>query len=255
MPLHPEGPEHRTERQVQVQQHRALLDVQLQVGRGVIQLDPAVLHFLEVNAHRLERVGQRDALLVPQPARLGQVERPRARRRAEQALAETRAFLVRPVDQPHGDGWPARILFADPPQNLHAGQHVQAAVEPAPVRHRVHVSADEQRPLAGAGQGRPEIPRGIRMGLDRQPRELRLQPGAGLHPHGRERHALRAVLVAGQGAQFLELGDGALGVQRHGWARVGDSPTMTPECRPNAEPFLATKNTKLRRRVTLSRRL
>ncbi len=39
-------------------------------------------------------------------------------------------------------------LLGDPPQHLDAGHDVQRAVEPAAVRHRVDVPADEQRALA-----------------------------------------------------------------------------------------------------------
>ena len=66
-------------------------------------------------------------------------------RRAEERAAEARALLVGPVDEPDRE---RRLAFlGDPAQHLDARHDVQAAVEPAAVRHRVDVPADQQRAL------------------------------------------------------------------------------------------------------------
>ena len=81
--------------------------------------------------------------------------RARRRGRAEERAAEARALLVGPVDEPHRER--RRALLGDPPQHLDAGHDVQAAVEPAAVRHRVDVAADQQRALGGAAEREPLV--------------------------------------------------------------------------------------------------
>ena len=78
-------------------QARALLDVQLEVGGDVGQLGLA--HRVEVDVVLLQRVRERDALVVLEVADRVGVERARGGGRAEQAAAEARALLVGPVDQ------------------------------------------------------------------------------------------------------------------------------------------------------------
>jgi hypothetical protein len=74
-------------------------------------------------------------------------------------LAETRAFLIRPIDETHRERRLAAVLRADPAQNLDTREHVEAAVEPAAIWHRVHVPADKQRALGFAAQRRPRVSR------------------------------------------------------------------------------------------------
>ena len=174
---------------------------------------PAVLHALEINADFLERVGQADAVLVLQAARFVHVEIAGAGGGAEQAFAETRAFLVRPIHEADGHGRLAVVLRVDAAQDFDAGEDVEAAVEPAAVGHGIHVAADEQRAIGFAAQGGPEIAGGVGVDFDRQAFELFAQPGAGGDPHLGESDALRAVVIAGEGAEFLEFGDGAFGIQ------------------------------------------
>ncbi len=52
--LDAEGAEHGAQRQIQVQQHRPLLDVQFQVGGGVLEFLPALLGALQVHADFLQ---------------------------------------------------------------------------------------------------------------------------------------------------------------------------------------------------------
>src|SRR5207253_570225 len=76
-------------------------------------------------------------------------------RRAEQRPAEARAFLVRPVHEADGDG--LRAVLSDTAKNLGAGHYVQRPVEPAAVRHRVDVAAEQQRPVGTAAQREPLV--------------------------------------------------------------------------------------------------
>jgi hypothetical protein len=64
----------------EVEQHRTLFDVQLEIRHRVHELAAAVLHLLEIDADGLQRFGQRDARLVDERAGLVHVEVARARR-------------------------------------------------------------------------------------------------------------------------------------------------------------------------------
>ena len=138
-----EGAKDRAQRQIQVEQHRPLFDVEFKIGGRIAQLFAAVLNALEINADLLQRVRQRDAVLVLEPSSLVHVEGPGAGGRAEQALSEACALLVRPIHEADGDGRLAVVLRADAPENLHARQHIQAAVQPAPVGYGVHMPAND----------------------------------------------------------------------------------------------------------------
>ena len=50
--------EHRAERQIQIQKHRALLDVQFQIRGGIFQFLAGIFHALEIHADFFQRVGQ-----------------------------------------------------------------------------------------------------------------------------------------------------------------------------------------------------
>jgi hypothetical protein len=142
--LDAEGAEDDAERQVERLEHGSLLDVQLEVGGGVLELPARLDRAVEVDAVLAQCVRQRDPVAVGQPPQLVLVgHRAGRRRRAEQRAAEARALLVGPVDQAHGQRRLA--LLRDPPQHLDTGDDVEAAVEPAAVRHRVDVAADQER--------------------------------------------------------------------------------------------------------------
>ena len=64
VPLDAEGAEHRAERQVHRLEHRALLDVQLEIGRRMLELRARLQGAVEVDAVLAERVGQRHAVAV-----------------------------------------------------------------------------------------------------------------------------------------------------------------------------------------------
>src|SRR6185312_307414 len=50
VPLNTERAEHRAERKIEIEQHRALLDVQLEIRGGVFEFHAAVFHLLEIDA-------------------------------------------------------------------------------------------------------------------------------------------------------------------------------------------------------------
>ena len=93
-----------------------------------------------------ERVGKGDPVGVAPLAQLVLVaHRAAGSRRTEERAAEPRALLVRPVHEAHCQR--RRPLLGDPPQHLDARHDVEAAVEPAAVRHRIDVAADQKRTL------------------------------------------------------------------------------------------------------------
>src|SRR5207253_466945 len=92
----------------------------------------------------------------------------------------------------------------------------EGAVEPAAVRHRVEVPADEERTLRGAGQREPLVPGLVDQLLGARAGNLAAQPLPRPLPGVRPGHPLGAVAVARQPAQLPELGHGALRAQRHG---------------------------------------
>src|SRR5688572_22756553 len=95
--LDAERAEHDAERQVERLEHRALLDVELEVGRRRPELRVGVEYAIEVDVEPADRVGQRYALAVDELAKLLLVgHRAGGRGRAEQRAPEPCALLVRP---------------------------------------------------------------------------------------------------------------------------------------------------------------
>ena len=132
--LDSEGAEDDTERQVERLEHRPLLDVELEVRRGAFELSSRLESAVEIDAVLGQRVRQGDPVGVAPLAQLVLVaHRAAGRRGAEERAAEPRTLLVRPVDEPHGER--RRPVLGDAPQHLDGSEHVQAAVEPATVRH------------------------------------------------------------------------------------------------------------------------
>jgi hypothetical protein len=203
-------PKDDSEREVHRLENRALLDVQLEVGGGVLELAAGVGRLVEVDAVSADCIGERHAVGVPALPQLFLVgHRARGRARAEQRAPEARALLVGPADEPHRDR--RRAFLRDPPQHLRAGDHIERAVEPAPVRDRVEVPTDDQRPFRLPGHGPPLVPRLVELHLD--PVELAGHPVLGPHPRVRPGHTLSAVLCSGQLLQLVELGDGPLRIE------------------------------------------
>ncbi len=102
--LDAERAEHDAERLVLALEHRALLDVQLEVGDGALELARGVGCAVEVDAVVGERVRQGHAVAIGQAAHRVRVERACRGARAEQAAPEPRPLLVGPVDELEAEG-------------------------------------------------------------------------------------------------------------------------------------------------------
>ncbi len=205
--LDAEGAEHHPERQVEGLEHRALLDVELEIRRRALELRPRLERAVEVDAVLGERVRQRDAVRVAALAQLVLVaHRAGGRRGAEERAAEAGTLLVGPVDEPHGQR--RRAFLGDPAQHLDARDDVEGAVEPAAVRDGVDVAADQERPLGGARQREPLVAGLVDLFVGAGRDDLLAQPLARALPRLGPRDALRAVLVAGQLPQLAQLRDG-----------------------------------------------
>ena len=217
-PFHAAGALHDGEGLAEIEKHRPLLDVELQVGGGVFLPGCGVLDLFEINPVRGDGIRQGDAVLVLQPARLVHVEVSGKSGGAEEAFPEARALLIRPIDDLDGDRWFSGKLLVDAAHDLHPGHDVQATVEPAAVRYGIDMAADEESFFRLTGEGEPEVSRGIRLGGDGKIRHFPFQPFPRLGPCFRESDALGAILIAGEGAEFLEFVDGAFGIGG-GWHR------------------------------------
>ena len=167
--LDPERPEHGRGRLLLALEHRALLDVQLEVRARPLQLRARLVHLGEVDVVAGDDVLEPLAVAVLEVADLVDVERPRAGGRAEQAAPEARALLVGPVDeaQPHGP-----FLLRVRAQRLERGEDPERAVEPAARRHGVDVRAHDHEPLLLAGEVGPHVPGRVGLDLDGQLLEL-----------------------------------------------------------------------------------
>ena len=90
--LDAERPEHDPERQVHRLQHRALLDVELEIGGCAFELRPRIERAVEVDAVLAQRVGQRDPIAVGERTQLVLVAH-RAGGRATSRRASGRSAL------------------------------------------------------------------------------------------------------------------------------------------------------------------
>ena len=153
VPLDAERAEHHAHRQLQAFQHRPLLDVQFEIRGGVPQFVPrlgASVRSMPV----LGGVDQLDAVLVVKLRHRG-TECPLAaldpnRLRPNRAPSSSAQSTRRTVT----GGVPCSAALAA--QHFHAGDDVQAAVEPAAVGHAVDVPADQQF-LRLALERRPQV--------------------------------------------------------------------------------------------------
>ena len=175
----PDRAEHDRGRLVARLEHRALLDVQLEVGARALQVRAGVVHLREVDVVAGDDVLEPLALAVLEVAHLVDVERARAGRGAEQAAAEARALLVGPVDEAQPDRAVAVGVRA---QDLERGEDPQRAVEPAAGGHGVDVRADDHEALLLAREVGPDVAGGVGGDLDRQLLELRAHQLARLAP-------------------------------------------------------------------------
>jgi hypothetical protein len=214
--LHAECSKYSAERKIQIEQHRALLDVQFQIRGRALQFFPAPFHVFEVDLALLQRFRQRDAVFIFERTRYIQVEISRARGRTEKALPETRAFFIGPIDQPHRDRRPAAILSVNAPQDFKSRERVQTTIEPSAVRHGIDMATDEECFLRFTTQRRPKISRLVVVNLHiAQFLNLIAQPTSRFRPGRGKCDALGAIFVAGQLAQFLQFDDGFFRIQIH----------------------------------------
>src|SRR5215218_7964559 len=102
--LDAEGAEHHPERKVHPLKDGTLLDVQLEVGDGVLELPPRLVDAVEVDAMLLERVWEGDAVAVLQVAYVVGFERACGRARAEEAAPKAGPLLVGPVHETQSQG-------------------------------------------------------------------------------------------------------------------------------------------------------
>ncbi len=137
--------------------------------------------------------------------------------RAEQAASETRAFLVGPIDELHGDWRLAVVLRGDATQDFESRENIERSIEPATVRDGIQMPANEQRPFGSPFQRDPIISGGVVVMLDRQLTDFRGEPLARFEPRIRPRDTLRAVFIAGEGAKLFQLGDCSFRIECHGF--------------------------------------
>ena len=234
--LDAESPEHRPERPIQIEQDWTLLDVQFQVSGCVLQFFAALLHFFEIDPVLFQGGGKGDALFVAERARFIHVEMAGAGGRSEKTLAESRPFLIRPIDETDRDRGPAVVLRMDAAKNFDGGQRVQTAVEPAAVRDGIDVSADEERLRRFAAQGCPKVPGFIGPNIRAERFEFFPEPGPRFRPRLGESHALRAIFVAGEFPKFFEFCNSARGCRLH----CGKNETMRPASK--SQPHKQTRN-------------
>ena len=139
----------------------------------------------------------------------------RRSRRARQAAAEPRAFLVGPVDQV--DGQRRRALRLRAAQDLEPGEHAEAAVEPAARRDRVEVTARSRCSASSApGSVAHKFPAPSRTGSMPSSLQLGGEPRARLAPApAPTRRAARRLVIGRQGTELLEIRNHALRRQLH----------------------------------------
>ena len=214
VPFHAQRAEHGAEGQIQVEQNRPLFNVQFQIGRRLFQFRTAVLDPFKIHARGAQRLGQGNAVAVAEAAGFVEIKVAGTGGGAKQAFAKARAFFIRPGHQPHGDRGAAGVLLMDTAQDFHAGQDVQAAIEPTAVGHGIKVAAEEQGAFGFAGEGDPEVAGGVSVDFHGQAGELLPEPLVGGDPQRSEGHALCALGIACQRAQFLQFGNGPLRVHR-----------------------------------------
>ena len=100
--------------------------MQFQIRRRILQFLVAFAHRVDVHATVLQRIFERDAILVLAVALDIRVEvHTAARAAAKQAAAKSCALFIGPINQPHRDRWLALILIVNPAQHFNAGEHIQ----------------------------------------------------------------------------------------------------------------------------------
>src|SRR5918997_1984162 len=208
--LDPEGAEHHPQWVVQALEDGALLDVQLEVGRGVLELLVRLVDRVEVHLVLPQGVGERYAVPIFEVANLVGLEGAGRGAGAEEAPPEAGPLLVRPVHEAQGYG---ALLRGEYPQDLERPHDVQGAVEPAALGDGVYVPAEEDCPPGVAGRRGPDVPRLVALDLDAvYLLELAPEPLARLYPLVGPGHPAGAVRAACEVGELPELVHGAAGV-------------------------------------------
>src|SRR5215207_1989078 len=179
--LDTESAEHHPERKVHPLQDGTLLDVQLQVGDGVLQLPPRLVDAVEVNAMLLERIWECDAVAVFEVAHVVGPERARGRTRAEEAAPKASPLLVGPVYETQSHG---TLLRGEGAHDFEGANHVKGTVEPASVRDGVYVSAQDDGTFRVTWCRGPDVAGlvGLYLGYAFYLLQLACEPLAGLLP-------------------------------------------------------------------------
>ena len=215
--LDAERPEHDAERQIQRLEHRPLLDVQLEVARPRSRAAPRLQRAVELDAVRAQarraapprprRAAARSSswsAIEPAAAREPNSERPK---RAPSSSAQSTSRTVTagsPSSASRRSTSTPATTFRQPSSQPPFGTESMC-----PPISTARSDAPAQRPPLVAGL--------VDLVLERQrPRACSRSQLARLLPRVRPGDALRAVLVAGQLAQLLQLGDGSRRIERHG---------------------------------------
>ena len=167
VPLDTKRAEHRAERQIEIEQHRALLDVQFEIGGRVLQvpcrnLSPSRNRCRVLSTHRATRCRP-----CPSDARASSISRFPEQAEEPKRLLPKRApsSSAQSTRRTVTGGLPSycasmRRRISTP------GERIQTAIEPAAVRHGIDVSADEKRFFGFAAQRRPKISGGVIVNFD-----------------------------------------------------------------------------------------
>ena len=175
--LDAERAEHGPERQPERLEHRPLLDVQLEVGRRVLELRARLERAVELDAvlARARPAARSPSRSVSAPQVVLVRHRPRRRARAEQRAAEARALLVGPVDEPHGD----RRRRPPPRSRRSTSTAATTLRQPSsqpPFGTESMWPPSRTRALGVAAQRPPLVAGLVDLVLERQPVELAAEP-------------------------------------------------------------------------------
>ena len=194
--LDAERAEHKLERYVHRLEHGALLDVQLEVGRRVLELGAAS----SAESRSTSKAAIAPGSGTPSASFSARRSscRPSSRRRptSRRERPGSGLLLVRPRDEPYGraGGSPSSAIRRR--STSAPATTLRAAVEPAAVRHRVQVPADDERLLARTRE-RPPVAAGSVEALRRaRASSLRRHPPRARFHVSVQATSSRAVLVA-----------------------------------------------------------
>ena len=163
-------------------EHRSLLDVQLEIRPGIArdQRPLRLRHAIERDAILLKRIHEANAGLVRQVP--NGIRREAAARAGgpQQAPRESRALFVGEVDDGERD---RPITLLELAQRFDSREDAERPVEPAAVRNRIQVPADDHRACGLARQGDPVVAGGVPLLAEPEPGGDAVQPATCLTPN------------------------------------------------------------------------